>query len=99
MCVVSVCLCRYVKLWDTETGQCVQRHSTGKLPLCVRIHPHAAHSNEVLIGQQNRLVVQLDTRSNQIVQTYNEHLAAVNSVTFLDNATRFVSSSDDKKLL
>lgn len=94
-----VCCCRYTKLWDTETGQCISRHSTGKVPFCVKIFPEAAGSNEVLIGQQNKLVVQLDVRSNEIVQTYNEHLGAVNSVTFLDGNRRFVSTSDDKKAL
>jgi len=90
---------RYVKLWDTETGQCIQRFSSGKTPYCVRMHPDAEFSNDVLIGQSNNLIVQLDLRSNAIVQTYNEHLSAVNTVTFIDGNKRFVSSSDDKKLL
>lgn len=90
---------KYVKYWDTETGQCISRHTTKKVPLCTRIHPDAAMSNEVLIGQQNKLVVTLDLKSNEIVQTYNEHLGAVNSVTFIDGNRRFVSSSDDNKLL
>ena len=29
---------------------------------------------------------------------YDEHLSCVNTVTFVDNNTKFVSSSDDKKL-
>ena len=32
------------------------------------------------------------------VQEYNYHLGAVNTVTFIDDARRFVSSSDDKSL-
>lgn len=31
-------------------------------------------------------------------QEYNYHLGAVNTVTFIDDARRFVSSSDDKTL-
>jgi WD40 repeat protein len=31
-------------------------------------------------------------------QEYNYHLGAVNTVTFIDDARRFVSSSDDKSL-
>lgn len=32
------------------------------------------------------------------VQEYNYHLGGVNTVTFIDDARRFVSSSDDKSL-
>ena len=31
-------------------------------------------------------------------QEYNEHLGAVNTITFIDNNRRFVTSSDDKSL-
>lgn len=33
-----------------------------------------------------------------VAQEYNYHLGAVNTVTFIDDARRFVSSSDDKSL-
>jgi pre-mRNA-processing factor 17 len=33
-----------------------------------------------------------------LLQEYNYHLGAVNTVTFIDDARRFVSSSDDKSL-
>jgi WD40 repeat protein len=33
-----------------------------------------------------------------VLQEYNYHLGAVNTVTFIDDARRFVSSSDDKSL-
>jgi pre-mRNA-processing factor 17 len=29
---------------------------------------------------------------------YDEHLSAINSVTFIDNNRKFVSTSDDKKI-
>ena len=37
-------------------------------------------------------------RSNEIVQEYDRHLAAVNTITFVDENRRFVSTSDDKSL-
>lgn len=96
---MCVHVCVVWKVWDTETGACVLRHWLKKVvPICVKIHPEASMSHEILIGQQNKLVTQLDTRSNQIVQTYNEHLGPVNSITFIDGNRRFVSSSDDKKI-
>lgn len=36
--------------------------------------------------------------STFFLQEYNYHLGAVNTVTFIDDARRFVSSSDDKSL-
>lgn len=37
--------------------------------------------------------------SSEVVQTYDHHLGPVNSLTFVDGNTRFMSSSDDKRLL
>lgn len=42
--------------------------------------------------------LQWDTRSGEIVQEYDRHLGAVNSITFIDQNRRFVSTSDDKSL-
>lgn len=33
-----------------------------------------------------------------MVQSYDEHLGGINSITFVDNNKKFISSSDDKKL-
>ena len=41
---------------------------------------------------------QWDIRSGEIVQEYDRHLGAVNTITFVDQNRRFVSSSDDKSL-
>ena len=95
---LSVSYDKYVRLWDTETGQCVSRHTTGKIPFCGRLHPLPAHAHEALVGQNDRLIVQWDLRANAVTTEYNEHLGTVNSVTFIDDNRRFVSTSDDKKL-
>ena len=42
--------------------------------------------------------MQWDTRSGEIVQEYDRHLGAVNTITFIDQNRRFVSTSDDKSL-
>jgi pre-mRNA-processing factor 17 len=42
--------------------------------------------------------LQWDTRSGDIVQEYDRHLGAVNSITFVDDNRRFVTTSDDKSL-
>ena len=37
-------------------------------------------------------------RSGEIVQEYDRHLGPVNSITFVDENRRFVTSSDDKSI-
>ena len=41
---------------------------------------------------------QWDINSGEMVQEYDRHLGAVNTITFVDNNTKFVSTSDDKSL-
>ncbi|KAL4804805.1 WD40-repeat-containing domain protein [Aspergillus unguis] len=89
---------RQMKLWDTETGKCLNRFSTGKTPHVIRFNPHPEHSHEFLVGMSDKKIVQFDTRSGSIVQEYDHHLAAVNTLTFVDNNHRFISTSDDKSL-
>ena len=42
--------------------------------------------------------MQWDMREKQIVQEYDRHLGAVNTITFVDLGRRFVSTSDDKSM-
>jgi pre-mRNA-processing factor 17 len=67
------------------------------VPFCSVFHP--TNENEVLVGQSNKKIAQWDMRSDKITQQYEEHLGPVNTITFIDNNRRFVSTSDDKKIL
>ena len=89
------------QLWDTETGKCVQRWTTGKVGHCVRWHGDLEKPHEFLSGMANKKILQWDIREAAAAPTqeYDEHLGPVNSILFVDNNRRFVSSSDDKKLL
>lgn len=89
---------RYVKLWDTETGQCISRHTSRKVPFCAKIQPNPSRSFEFLVGQSDKKIVQWDSRANEIVQKYDEHLGPVNALHFVDNNRKFFSTSDDKKV-
>jgi len=42
--------------------------------------------------------VQFDMKSGDIVQEYDHHLGAVNSITFVDLNRRFMTTSDDKSI-
>lgn len=89
---------RQMKLWDTEYGKCIGRYSTGKTPHVVRFNPGPEHSHEFLAGMSDKKIVQFDTRSGELVQEYDHHLAAINTLTFVDENRRFISTSDDKSL-
>lgn len=90
---------RYIKLWDTETGQCLGAYTTKKVPYCVKFHPDADKQNIFIAGQADKQAVQWDIETGQPVQFYNQHLGAVNTVTFCDDNRRFVTTADDKKVL
>ena len=46
----------------------------------------------VMCGQADRKIVQWDLNTRDVKQEYEQHLAAVNSLTFVDEGRRFVSS-------
>ncbi|KAH6826765.1 Transducin/WD40 repeat-like superfamily protein [Perilla frutescens var. hirtella] len=87
-----------IKYWDTETGQVISTFSTGKVPYVVRLNPDEDKQNVLLAGMSDKKIVQWDINTGQITQEYDQHLGAVNTITFVDNNRRFVTSSDDKSL-
>lgn len=89
---------RMMKLWDTETGACINRFTTGKTPHVVRFNPSPEYNHEFLAGMSDKKIVQFDTRTREVVQEYDHHLAAVNTITFVDENRRFITTSDDKSL-
>jgi pre-mRNA-processing factor 17 len=89
---------RQMKLWDTEYGKCISRFSTGKTPHVVRFNPSQENSHEFIAGMSDKKIVQFDTRSGEMTQEYDHHLAPVNTLTFVDESRRFISTSDDKSL-
>ncbi|EON97090.1 putative pre-mrna-processing factor 17 protein [Phaeoacremonium minimum UCRPA7] len=90
---------RMMKLWDTETGVCISKFTTGKTPHCLQFNPSVEHSNEFLAGMSDKKIVQFDIRAgNDPVQEYDHHLAAINTITFVDENRRFMTTSDDKSV-
>ncbi|KAL2405922.1 Pre-mRNA-processing factor 17 [Exophiala dermatitidis] len=86
---------RQMKLWDTETGKVISRFTTGKTPHTLRFHPEG---NEFIAGMSDKKIVQFDTRSGELTQEYDHHLGPINTLTFVDEGRRFISTSDDKSL-
>lgn len=89
---------RYCKLWDTETGQCLSRFTSRKVPYCVRFNPDEEKQHLFVAGTSDKKIVCWDIRSGEVVQEYDRHLGAVNTITFVDQNRRMVTTSDDKSL-
>jgi pre-mRNA-processing factor 17 len=90
---------RRIRLWDTETGQCVNRFNCGKTPHVIKFNPSAEHGHEFLAGLSDNRILQYDSRAgNETVQEYDHHLGAINTIEFIDESRRFMSTSDDRSL-
>lgn len=90
---------RMIKLWDAEKGVCISKFSTGKTPHCIKFNPDPEHGHEFLAGMSDKKIVQFDVRApKDVVQEYDHHLAAINTITFVDDNRRFMTTSDDKSL-
>jgi len=99
--MLSASFDRYMKLWDTETGTCLSRFKTGSIPHVAKFNPSAPH--EFLTGMSDKKIVQFDTRvppgsDNSMTQEYDHHLGPINTITFVDENRRFITTSDDKSL-
>ncbi|PRW45460.1 pre-mRNA-processing factor 17-like isoform X1 [Chlorella sorokiniana] len=85
-----------IRYWDTETGAIINTVGEGKMSYCVRLHPEEQHV--VLAGTQEKKIMQWDLNTGDMVQVYDYHLGAINTVTFIDQNRRFVTTSDDKTI-
>merc|ERR1719253_53037 len=94
----SVSYDKNVQYWDTETGQIISTFTNKKTPFCVAVHPDPSQQNIIVTGCSNKKAVQWDANSCQIVQEYDEHLGAVNTVTFCEEGKRILTTADDKKI-
>lgn len=46
----------------------------------------------------DKKIIQYDTRSGEMTQEYDHHLGPINTITFVDEDRRFITTSDDKSL-
>jgi len=95
---LSAGLDNYVKLWDTESGACLRAVTTTDTPNVVRFNPDEDKQNIFMVGTNDRKIMQFDANTGELTQQYGQHLGAVNTITFVDDNRRFVSTSDDKSL-
>lgn len=88
---------RYIRLWDTESGKVLNTFTNRRVPYVVQFYPR--DNNLFVVGMSDAKIVTFDATTGEITQEYNHHLAAVNTITFCEDATKMVTSSDDKKVL
>lgn len=89
---------KIVQLWDTEYGKIVHSFTNRKTPYVVKFHPDDDKQNVLMVGTANKKILQFDTNSGDVALQYDEHMGGVNTISFMDNNKRFVSSADDKKM-
>ena len=97
---VSASFDRFLRLWDTETGEVLQTFGNKKVPYCVEFYPR--DDNFFVVGTSDNKIITYDCTTGEITQEYNHHLAPVNAIAFVqeDNGnTKMISTSDDKKVL
>mmetsp|Transcript_91920 Transcript_91920/g.259042 ORF Transcript_91920/g.259042 Transcript_91920/m.259042 type:complete len:1077 (-) Transcript_91920:62-3292(-) len=94
----SVSYDKNIQYWDTETGQVIATFTNKKTNFCVAVHPDPSQQNVIITGCSNKKAVQWDSNTASIVQEYDEHMGAVNTVTFCEDGKRLLTTSDDKKI-
>jgi pre-mRNA-processing factor 17 len=85
---VSMGYDKYLKVWDTETGDIMNRFTTKYMPYCVQFNPTERKGHMFLVGCQDKKIYQFDTRSNEMVLEYAQHSGPINSLTFIDENQR-----------
>lgn len=93
----SLSLDKTIKIWDTETGKCLQSLYHGSTPQCCVYYPE--DNNVLLVGSANKKILQYDLRMNTVSMNYEYHQGAVNTITFYDENKHFVTSGDDRKVI
>eukprot|EP00043_Microstomoeca_roanoka_P018191 m.193333 g.193333 ORF g.193333 m.193333 type:complete len:554 (+) comp16779_c8_seq2:134-1795(+) len=89
---------KVIRLWDTETGACLGHYTNRHVAYCVKFHPNEDKQHLFVAGTSDKKIICWDTNTGEIVQEYDRHLGAVNTVTFVEDGTRMVTTSDDKSL-
>lgn len=50
---------KYIKIWDTETGQCVQAFTNGRMANVVKFNPDGDKQNIFMAGMQDKKIIQV----------------------------------------
>merc|ERR1711904_136426 len=87
---------KHIKIWDTETGKVKCVIANSKIGYVTKIHPDKQHV--LLVGCSDRKIYQFDINTGKLVQEYDRHLDAVNTISFVNQNRWFLTTSDDKSI-
>uniref|UniRef100_A0A672KRI0 Pre-mRNA-processing factor 17 n=1 Tax=Sinocyclocheilus grahami TaxID=75366 RepID=A0A672KRI0_SINGR len=73
---------RYLKLWDSETGQCIARFTNRKVPYCVKFNPDEDKQSLFVAGMSDKKIVQVPNREPSV----SVYRAAWNLRTFVSQS-------------
>jgi pre-mRNA-processing factor 17 len=86
-----------VLVWDAESGSCLADLTDGSTPFSSAWAPN--DPNILLVAGANRKILQYDLRTKGIALEYDHHLGPVNTILVIDGGRKFISTSDDKRIL
>ncbi|XP_019177599.1 PREDICTED: pre-mRNA-processing factor 17-like [Ipomoea nil] len=95
--IISAGMDTKVKIWDVfNSGKCMRTYmatwgTQRRAAVVVKAFADESASSKTHI--------QWDMNSGQIIQEYDQHLGAVNTITFVDDNRRFMTSNSDDKYL
>jgi pre-mRNA-processing factor 17 len=64
---------RFIRLWDTETGQCINTFTNRKMPYCCTFYPE--DNDMMLAGCSDNRVCSMHTIT--MLEEYNGHMQTV----------------------
>lgn len=56
---------RYIKLWDTETGDVVHRFTSRKIPFCVKFHPDNNKQHLFVAGTSDKKIICVSSKRSK----------------------------------
>jgi WD40 repeat protein len=58
---------RYIKLWDTETGECISRFTSRKIPYCAKFHPEEDKQHLFVAGTSDKKIICVSHQNAYII--------------------------------
>jgi len=62
---------KMIRLWDTETGECLATYTNKRIPFCVKFHPNEDKAHLFVSGMADKKILCWDTTTGEIVQEYD----------------------------
>lgn len=60
---------RYVKLWDTETGACISRFTSRKIPYCAKFNPDPDKQHLFVAGTSDKKIICVSKKKIDLSKT------------------------------